>query len=292
MLRKTAFLLWALVTTFLLSVSASAADLKVASLNALHLGWGSATNNQNKCTQINYIMSNVDILLVQESMTKNSDFQCSAGLASGIGYNCYGVQGATSYKEAYCFVYKKAKITITSTKTATNYAYSRPPYAILAKVTLSSTNIKYMWFANIHSVFGKTITPRQNEAAAAGVFFNSLLSLTSGSIPIPAKGFPVLIGGDWNLPVIDKAKGTYVPGFTWADPTVSTVSTPESCPTTDPTSLTTAGAPSSPYDHFVITGVSLSAATACAISVNPLTGSNWRKQVSDHMAIYWELNFK
>lgn len=287
MLRKLSVFLSGWVAAFFLIASAQAADLTVGALNALHLGWGATATTKSKCDQIKILMGTVDILFLQETM--QTSVPCTA-LGTGISASCSAMKGASSYKEAYCFVYKTSKITVVDTYNASSASFSRPPYAILAKVKVGTSD-KYAWFANIHSVFGKTVKPRQDEATAAGAFFKTLTTRTSGTIKIPVKGFPVVIGGDWNLAVTNKANA-YQNGFKWADPSTNPSTSPDSCPKNDPTSLTTKGADSSPYDHLVTTGVSLTGDTYCYISTNSLTGLAWRQGVSDHQAIYWGLTFK
>lgn len=288
MLRKLSVLLSAWMLALFLIASANAADLTVGALNALHLGWGTATTTKNKCDQIKALMGTVDILLLQETM--QTSVPCT-GLGTGIKQDCSAMKGASSYKEAYCFVYKSSKITVIAYINAPSTSFSRPPYAILTQIKVAGKADKYAWFANIHSVFGKTVKPRQDEATAAGAFFKSLTTTTYGTIKIPPSGFPVVIGGDWNLAVTNK-KNAYQNGFKWADPTTNPTTAPSACPTNTPTSLTAKGAPSSPYDHFVITGVSLTGDPSCYFTTNSLSGLGWRQNVSDHKAIYWGVTFK
>lgn len=288
MLRQMSVFLSAWVVALFLIANARAADLTVGSLNALHLGWGTTATTKGKCDQIKVLMATVDILFLQETM--QTSVPCT-GLGTGIQQDCSVMKGASSYKEAYCYVYKSSKITVIAYINASSASFSRPPYAILTKVKVTGKADKYAWFANIHSVFGKTVKPRQDEATAAGAFFKSLTTTTYGTITVPPKGFPVIIGGDWNLAVTNK-KNVYQTGFKWVDPVANPTTAPEACPDNDPTSLTTKGAPSSPYDHLVITGVSLTGDATCYFTTNSLSGLGWRQNVSDHMAIYWGVTFK
>lgn len=270
-----------------LVVSVNAADLTVGSLNALHLGWGAPPATQNKCEQIKGLMSKADMLFLQESMSPS--VPCTE-LGNDIASVCSAMKGDSTYKEAYCFVYDTRKITPVASQDAPADSFSRPPYAILAKVK-SGPSDRYVWFANIHAVFGRSPKLRQEEASAAGAFFTRLTTTTDGTIAIPPQGFAVVIGGDWNLGVTND-KGIYQPGFEWADPQAHSVLAPSACPKNDATSLTAKGDPSSPYDHLIITGVSLVGDDNCYLTMNSLSGANWRKNVSDHMAIYWGLTFK
>ncbi|ADM99181.1 putative deoxyribonuclease [Dickeya dadantii 3937] len=290
MLRKYSVVIATFLLAMTISASVRSADFVVGSLNTLHLGWGSATNTTNKCTEIANLMGSVDILLLQEVM--QLAVPCT-NLGTGLGTDCsLTMLGKTSYKEAYCFVYKKSKMTFANCYyNAPTASFSRPPYAILMAVKVGTTN-KYVWFANIHSIFGKTVGPRQAEASAAGIFFQTLQNITCSPIAIPTNGFPVIIGGDWNLSVTS-SNGSYTTGFSWADPTGNPATVPAACPANAATSLTPAGAPSSPYDHIIITGISLTGANTC--SIYPTTSAartTWRKTVSDHMAVYWEVDFK
>jgi hypothetical protein len=289
MFRKAATFFSVLVTALILSSSAGAVDFTVGSLNALHLGWGTATNTSNKCAQIKALMATVDILLLQEVMQLS--VPC-ASLGANISTDCsISMLGASSYKEAYCVVFDTNVMTFTGCYAeAPAASFSRPPYAVLMKVKVGS-NFKYAWFADIHSVFGKTVKPRQDEATAAGSFFQGLVNRTCSPIKVPAGGMPVIIGGDWNLGVTNKA-GTYNAGFLWADPSTNPTTDPSACPTTSPTSLTPTGVPSSPYDHFVITQTTLTGDATCYWTTKTLTKLKWRQDVSDHMAIYWGITFK
>lgn len=289
MLGKYSVILVTFLLAMTISANARSADFIVGSLNTLHLGWGSATNTTSKCNEIATLMGKVDILLLQEVMQLN--VPCT-NLGTGIGTDCsLTMLGKTSYKEAYCFVYDKAKMTFTNCyHNAPTASFSRPPYAILMKVKVGTTN-KYAWFANIHSVFGKTVGPRQAEASAAGVFFQSLQNVTCSPIAVPTNGFPVIIGGDWNLSVT-RSNGSYNTGFTWANPIGNPATAPSANPLNAPTSLTATGVPSSPYDHIVITGISLKSASSYVIYPSASARANWRKTVSDHMAVYWGIDFK
>ena len=266
--------------------NAHAADLTVASLNTLHLGWGASPATQNKCEQIKGLMSKADVLFLQEAMS--SSLPCT-DLGSDVASVCSEARGESTYKEAYCFVYKASKIAPVAFQDAPAASFSRPPYAVLAKVKTGTAD-HYVWFANIHSIFGDSPKLRQKEARAAGEFFSRLVTTTSEAIATPPQGFAVVIGGDWNLAVTNK-KDVYQPGFTWADPQASPALAPSSCPRNDATSLTAKGDPASPYDHLIITGASLVGDDHCYITMNSLSGPDWRKNVSDHMAIYWGLTF-
>jgi hypothetical protein len=286
MFRGVRIFLSACCVALALVASANAADLTVASLNSLHLGWGAFPATQNKCEQIKGLMSKADLLFLQEAMS--SSLPCTE-LGSDVASTCSAVKGDSTYREAYCFVYKTSKITPIAFQDAPAASFSRPPYAMLARVSVGTSN-HYAWFADIHSIFGNSPKLRQAEANAAGSFFNSLATTTHEAVEIPLQGFAVVIGGDWNLGVTNK-KYVYQPGFTWADPQASPALAPSACPRNDATSLTAKGDPASPYDHLIITGASLVGDDHCYITMNSLSGPDWRKNVSDHMAIYWGLTF-
>jgi hypothetical protein len=283
MRRILTTLLSAVPVAVALAVDAWAADLTVGSFNALHLGWGDQTSN--KCTQIKALMATpLDILLLQETMQPS--VPCT-DLDANIYTVCSPMQGSTSYKEAYCAVYDSSKLDPIASLNASPASFSRPPYAIFMK---HKGKNRYIWLANIHSVYGKTVGPRQDEATAAGTFFNSLMYTTT-DVALPSNGFPVVFAGDWNLPVTNNA-GTYNQGFSWVNPQTQTKGLPLACPSNLPTSLTTKGQPSSPYDHIIITSQTLKGEPYCFFTTKGLTGSQWRQEVSDHMAIYWGITFK
>ncbi|WP_233968912.1 endonuclease/exonuclease/phosphatase family protein [Pectobacterium polaris] len=277
----------------------AASDLTIASLNTLHLNWGKPQNLTNRCAAIDELLKKSDIVLLQEVM-KTNIFTCT--LTTDFGADCSALKGASTYKEAYCFVYRKTKtstnpsIAVLAMKDAPSGYFSRPPYAIFTHISLPNNTTQYMWFVNIHSIFGSQIKARQDEATAAGAFFNQLATspvvISSGTI-LPPNGvsFPIAIGGDWNIAITNGI--TLQHGFEWVSSSASPNTDPDGCPKNDPTSLTNNGTPSSPYDHIIISTKTLTGDTNCHRTIDPaLNMADWRKNVSDHMAIYWGVKFK
>jgi hypothetical protein len=285
MRRILTTLLSAVPVAVALAVDAWAADLTVGSFNALHLGWGTDEQTTQKCTQIMALMETVDILLLQETMQPS--VPCEYPDKNIVTW-CSVMKGGTSYQEAYCAIYNSDKLSHVGYADSSAASFSRPPYAMFMKHKLKN---RYIWLANIHSVYGKTVGPRQNEATAAGDSFVILRTLSNGKVVVPNDGFPVVFAGDWNLPVTNN-RGAYNKGFSWVDPQTQTPGAPVACPTKSPTSLTTTGKPSSPYDHIIITSQTLTGEASCFITMNGLIGTEWRQKVSDHMAIYWGFSFK
>jgi len=294
-------LVLAAVLLNLISSRGSAHDFTVQSQNFLHLGWGS--NTADKCKAIDDIMNDVDVLIIQELMQSNDP--CSQESRNkNLQFESYGPFG-NSYKEYYGFYWRKGALTSGNGYqledgdvyyTANSKNYIRPPTAMLLKVkTPKGKNDYYVWIASMHSIFGKRVGQRQDEAIAFESYFDRLRLKTIGSVK-PSDfnhGWPIVVGGDWNIPVTNKSKKlVYNRGFKWLanDPGADAV------PLRDLTSLTKAGKPSSPYDHFLYTSTAL----GTTLDLNylgrfpnrPNDQKNWRANVSDHLGIRAEVTLR
>ena len=234
--------------------SVSAYDFKIHSQNFLHLGWGTTT--ANKCTALQGILANVDVVVIQELMVNN--IPCNSTVIAGFTPIVEGPFG-NGYKEYYGFLIRNTPSTgkPTITYTGINWVaagnYIRTPVALLLNVTPSGSTTPYkIWVGSMHSIFGKKVSQRQAEAILFGGFFAQLRTadLTAKPLPTPLNGWPVLFGGDWNIPVTNKAGTKYNAGFTWL-----TAQNASGDPQYTPTSLSNTGAPASPYDHFIFSSI-------------------------------------
>lgn len=266
--------------------TAFAADFVIQSQNMLHLGQGPAATTANKCAAITAIMGQVDLLLLQEVMANN--------VPCALPANTFAVtsprQGPTTYKEAYSFVYNN-KFTIIN-YTSDPVGYDRPPWAEFLSFVGNGKHY-CIWVADIHVVFGKTVPPRQAEAQKAGAFVQQLRTYTPPGVTIaqcpnltnPAQ-WPVIIGGDWNLP-ITTATGALNAGFTWVAGNI------DAWPRSTKTSLTLTGNLSSAYDHFIYysgaipNSIDLSNTGLYPAGAPPFT--IFRNTVSDHLGIRSEV---
>ncbi|MEJ0024803.1 MAG: hypothetical protein WDN01_02145 [Rhizomicrobium sp.] len=284
---RAAFSIVVLLSSLAAGAPACAADFVLYTQNLLRFGHGSRT--ANKCQAMENASASVDIILIQELMVPA--YPCTS-VPAGFSFRGFGPLGTSSYKEYYGFLWRSTASTGHPVIAETSYSqqasqsvFIRPPTAMFFKVTTTAGKVHYVWIGNMHSIFGKTVSGRQYEATQAGTFFQSLRGMTVGTQTPPTGGWATIVAGDWNLPITDSAGTTVNAGFTWLQ--ASTVNA-WGLPTNTVTSLTRAGAGSSPYDHMLYntlltsgTGVTLS-----SVTLNPPNNTdwpNWRRDVSDHL---------
>lgn len=267
------------------------ADFVLLSQNLLRFGQGSKT--AQKCQALENKAADVDIILIQELMT--AAYPC-ASVPADFTFMSFGPYGTTSYKEYYGFLWRSTqsgahpKIEYTTYYHAASQSdYMRPPTAMLFKVTRqpSTGGTFLIWVGNMHSVFGKTISGRRDEATKAGNYFQGLRTMVVGTDQPPTGGWPTLIAGDWNLPVTNSA-GVVDSGFSWL-----AGQNAAGLPTNIATSLTRAGGASSPYDHIlyntVTGGHGVTISNVQLVPLNQNDWPTWRQTVSDHLGVQAEV---
>jgi len=292
-MTAAARLLLALLLVALTPGAGRAADFVLHTQNMLRFGHGKKTAAQ--CQAIVDISKNVDIIVLQEVMLPT--YPCGAPPGGFAWAGMFGPFGKSSYKEYYGFLYRSSANPQTQvqvsfsgiTDVASQATFSRPPQALLFRITVPQRPAYYIWIASFHAIFGKTIQGRRDEARAVEAFFTRL-AVTSRTLighPLnpPTWGFPVIVAGDWNLPTTDGA-------FSWAN---GGNSAPAVAVPNDATSLTRAGAPSSAYDHFAHTKMA-SNNHGITLTTNYYPASNqlvfWRATVSDHMGVQAQVTVK
>jgi hypothetical protein len=295
--------------TFLISVllacalgiaPAWGADFVLYSQNLLRFGQGS--KNPTKCQAMTTEAATADIMVIQELMTSAYPTVFPCAVPPGFSYLSFGPLGSSSYKEFYGFLWRSTQsgthplVQYTNNcRQASNAGctnlpnndYVRPPTALLFTVQTSSKNFA-IWIGDIHSVYGKTVTPRRLEATEAGTFFQSLRNAVISGVTTPTGGWPTIIAGDWNLPVRNSA-GTLDSGFDWL-----TTQRASGEPAAIATSLTKNGAAaSSPYDHIIYNWVTSGhGITLSNVQLNPVSyvsWPDWRRDVSDHLGVQAEV---
>lgn len=269
----------------LLPAAAPAQSFTILSMNVLRFGHGSRLANQ--CNAITTASANVDIIVLQEVMA--SGYPClSANNKKGVNiappanfaYLTSGPKGRSSYVEYYGILYRtntrnNTRIALVGQNDAlsTTATFMRPPYAANFQVTDTSTSKSCnTWIVDIHSIFGKKNSDRQDEAKAMFDVYKALVSVNSA----------VVIAGDWNLAATD------TDGFGWVSTANKTGINPNEL-----TSLTVAGVPSSAYDHGVYTSSSTTKPSVTFAQTGSgswvYTGAyslkQWRTDVSDHMGV-------
>ncbi|WP_417521880.1 deoxyribonuclease [Marinobacter sp.] len=276
-------------------------DFTIQSQNFLHLGWG--TNTSEKCDAIEEIMDDVDVLIIQELMQRKDPCR-RITKDLNLKFESYGPFG-NSYKEYYGFYWRNGALT--SGKgysledgnryfTSRSKKFIRQPTATLLKVKRpKGQDDYYVWIANIHSVFGDRVKERQDEAIAFESYFRSLRLEKIRSVrPTDVDdGWPVIVGGDWNIPVTNNyKKRVYNRGFKW----LGTNPSADAVPLRNLTSLTKTGAPSSPYDHFLFSttalGTTLDLDYLGEFPVGKSARKAWRRDVSDHLGIRAEVTLQ
>ncbi len=277
------------VVLSLASVAAPAADFVIYTQNLLHFGQGSAAKTKAKCDAIEAAGRTVDVILLQEVMQKQ--YPC-ASVPAGFVWESYGPLGSTIYKEFYGFLWRVTPRTDGPTITDGGYyaeaaasKFSRPPRAIFLKVAPHGRTTSYnVWIGNIHTIFGTKVSDRQKEATATATFFSSLKDEAAGDVSAPSGGFPVIIGGDWNLAAKSQS-GKLNSGFE------ALVAAGAGIEPNVLTSLNSKAQRSSAYDHF---SFSVEHVTLSNVEVHP-AGSNewksWRQSVSDHLGVTAEVTF-
>lgn len=267
-------------------------DFVLYSQNLLRFGQGS--NTTQKCQAIIDEAAVADIIVIQELMTAYYPCLTPAGSSTyptGFSFLSFGPFGTSSYKEYYGFLWRNTSSgthpkvefqhnCIAPDCQGSKSVFARPPTAMLFKVT-TTTKVFYIWIGNMHSVFGKTVAGRQIEASAAGDFFSVLRNWTYPAITPPAGGWPTIIAGDWNLPITDSTNTVTNPGFSWL-----TNQAAAGKPTNVATSLTRAGAASSPYDHILYNTATVT--LSAQVTLNPPQPGqwpDWRQNVSDHLGV-------
>jgi len=269
-----------------LPAAAQAQSFTILTQNVLRFGHGSRLLNQ--CNAITTASATVDIIVMQEVMA--SGYPCLAAnnkkgvnvpLPPNFAYATSAAKGRSSYIEYYGILYRtnqrnNTQITLLGQDDAlsTTATFMRPPYGARFQVTDNSTSTPKscnVWIVDIHSIFGPNLAGRQAEAAAMRGIYRNLMARNNGA---------VIVAGDWNVPADDAT------GFGWVATNNAAIQ-PNVL-----TSLTSAGAPSSAYDHAINTSNS---STPPSITIAQTGGSwtytgaysmaQWRTNVSDHMGV-------
>ena len=287
MVRRATALALALAS-LAVPAAAHAQSFTILTQNVLRFGHGSRLQTQCDAIDAATTTANVDIIVLQEVMasgypclTANNNKGVNGAIPTNFAYVTSGAKGRTSYIEYYGILYRtnqrnNQQITLLGQDDAlsTTATFMRPPYAAHFRVTDNSTTTAKscdVWIVDIHSIFGKTLLGRQQEAAAMESIFTALMALNTGS---------VIVAGDWNLPADDDD------GFDWVGTNNAAIQ-----PNVQ-TSLTAAGLPSSKYDHAINTSnsttppsVTISQTGGSWTYMGGLTGQQWRDNVSDHMGV-------
>jgi hypothetical protein len=293
MSRINRFLKIASISLLLVHITGYAQEFKIRSQNFLHLGWGTSTVKTNKCTALNDMMNDVDIIVVQELMQSTDPCPTQTSSNNFTFIVDPTALGNSSYKEYYGFYVRNGankKLTTLAYTGELRYAtgsFERPPRAIALKVTKGSTN-KYVWIGDIHSIFGKKVQQRYDEAGRVRGFYQDLQKVKiGGQDPAPGR-WPVIIAGDWNIPVTRSNGTTLTPGFSWLP-----VNMAVGYPAIFKTTLSAKAKRSSAYDHFIYDDQLLSLTPpTIETTASFVTDAAWRKSVSDHLGIVSEVSFK
>lgn len=267
--------------------AAHGATFRLASQNCLHLGWGQPGYQNTKNGVLRTEFNNYDVVLLQEVMSTANLGAITPGNFTVVPNNNplapNMLRGSTAYKEAYVVLVRNGianfgAVSFISPTNANAPQFSRPPLSVLLR-----TGNSYTWVVDFHAVFGKSRTPRNQEATAMMNVVYAGLQNTN----VPGTGAPtnrIIMGGDWNLP------STAV-GF---NAFRAQLANPQILPN-DKTSLKTNGGPSQRYDHFVwdqnvVNLQNCQVITPQSVNVG-YTNLWWRQNVSDHLGITCTVNY-
>jgi endonuclease/exonuclease/phosphatase family metal-dependent hydrolase len=251
--------------------------------NMLRFGHGARLLNQ--CNAITAAADTADIIVLQEVMTPaypciggNNNKQVNVPIPLGFQYFTSSAKGR-SYKEYYGILFRSNVINWLSQNDnlGANLPFMRPPYGVQFRVrnqpSKASCNV---WIVDFHAVFGKRRSERQAEARVMENVYRTLRGGANNNL--------VILAGDWNLEARDTT------GFAWVARNGARI-TPDTL-----TSLTTAGVPSSAYDHVIYSFNATTPRRVELANVRTYTGNytklNWRKAVSDHMGVMAEVTLR
>lgn len=240
------------------------AQIRVASLNTLHLGQGRVPYQQNKEPILKALFAGYDVILLQEVMRQANLANVTPGTYYVIATP---VQGPTTYKEAYAFLMRPGMVAAANVAyLSTVPGYARPPAGVLL-----GAQGKWTWFIDYHAVYGRTIGVRRAEVSNTKRVYQAFQATTVNG----QKTQRAVMAGDWNLAANDPVFQTLAVG--WPIRVLPTMAT----------SLKANGQPSQPYDHFLWDATAVNVTNPALIPVPAPPGSlqGWRKQVSDHLGI-------
>jgi hypothetical protein len=242
------------------AVAPISAGIYLGSSNTLHLGYDEpAGKTATKHAELMAIYETNHVNMLQEVM-KTDAATINAVKPGGYVYQVTALQGPSTYKEAYAWVYSAS--TTGSVVKYPSGTWDRAPHGFRVW-----TGSNYVWTVNYHAPFDSTKMNTEIPAmAAVYTYFRDYTTSTND----------VVIGGDWNRSATH-ANFTNLKdaGCTKIEPNVAT-------------SINTSGAWASAYDHFVWNPTNTSVTGAAREAVDP---AYWRANVSDHAPIYCWINY-
>jgi len=256
----------ALAVALTAAAGPSFAAVTVSSQNCLHLS--ASVKGANKRAEIKKQNANYAVNLLQEVMKTADLTQVTPGLPGTYLVQASPLKGQSSYKEKYAVIYSNTQaISGALVDYPLTAKFARPPSGVL----LNDGTGSYIWFIDFHAVFGKTVKMRRDEATAMAPVYTWFKAVNAGG----RTSNRIVMAGDWNLGATDA-------GFT----SLKALSTTMKVEPNVKTSLTRAGAPSEPYDHFVYDSSKVNAGTFMLTPFPANKTPKWyRDNVSDHRGI-------
>lgn len=179
-----------LVVCLLMVAHPLAASEILASWNIRNLGW----NNGKDFTALGVVGSHLDFIAVQEVMSDDGirRFQESLEAETRTVWDrsCSHFIGRGSYREQYCFVWRKDSIQLEGSETVfidSRDVFAREPYSAIFR---TASGFRFL-ATSIHAIYGNSVAERQREAEALRGYYEFLVE----SFP----GVPVFLMGDFNL---------------------------------------------------------------------------------------------
>lgn len=172
------------------------AETHIASWNIQNLGW----NNDKDYSALARIGANFDFISIQEVMNDEGISRMEAAIEaqSGEAWDtlCSHLVGRGSYKEMYCFLWRDSAVTWIDGAVVyldDRNLFAREPFSARFE---TEEGIRFV-ATSIHSIYGKNVAQRQEEATALRRYRDWLVD----SFPET----PVFLMGDFNLPPTNPA---------------------------------------------------------------------------------------
>lgn len=190
-------------------------NIRIASFNTLHLGWGT-----NKILElVATVLSGYDLIALQEVMKEEALMELIANLESltseiegvDVDWDCVLSRklGRSTYKESYAFIWRRDKVRKIPDSDFVarddEDHFIREPFV----ATFLSGNFDFT-LISAHFIFGKSKRERRDEARAVADIFESIQNQDNSENDI-------ILLGDFNLPPNDKgwAEIKDVNSMTW-----------------------------------------------------------------------------
>lgn len=255
------------------TLSVYASDIVVGSWNIQRLGHG----NQKSFAALATIASKVDLLAVQEVMTKEGIISLELALEKYTGepwsHLASHAIGSSSYKEMYAFLWRESAVSYQDGAVVyldKQDRFIREPFSARFKSKRDNSELA---IATVHILYGKSVKDRTPEIKALAEYWLWMQEVYPNT--------PLVLAGDFNL---DQSHAAWAPLKQYAKPLLTKGAS---------TLSETPGKYANLYDNIWVERDShLKVKQAGIIDYPKLIGwdhTKSRKHVSDHAPIYMAL---